>query len=65
MANIQKAEPKQEIERARSESHNAFVNDVCQIIETGLEQVYHSVNQAMLNTYWNVGKRIIEEEQQL
>ena len=63
MANIEKVEPRQEIERARSESDNAFVNDICQIIETGLEQVYHSVNQAMLNTYWNVGKRIIEEEQ--
>ena len=63
MADIEKVEPRQEIERARSESDNAFVNDICQIIETGLEQVYHSVNQAMLNTYWNVGKRIIEEEQ--
>ena len=53
----------EEIERARSEFESAFINDVCQIIEAGLDQVYHSVNQAMLNTYWNVGRRIIEEEQ--
>ena len=63
MADIEKLHPTQESERVRSKSENAFVYDVCQIIENGLDQVYHSVNQAMLNTYWNVGRRIIEEEQ--
>ena len=28
MADIEKVEPRQEIERARSESDNAFVNDI-------------------------------------
>lgn len=28
MANIEKVEPRQEIERARSESDNALVNDI-------------------------------------
>ena len=63
MANIEKLHPSPEIEHACSESNNAFVNDVCQIIDAGLSHVYHSLNQAMLNTYWNVGKRIVEEEQ--
>ena len=63
MANIEKLHPSPEIEHACSESNDAFVNDVCQIIDAGLSHVYHSVNQAMLNTYWNVGKRIVEEEQ--
>ncbi|MBR1427396.1 MAG: DUF1016 domain-containing protein, partial [Paludibacteraceae bacterium] len=63
MAEIEKLHSALEIEHACSKSEKAFVNDVCQIIENGLDQVYHSVNQAMLNTYWNVGRRIIEEEQ--
>ena len=63
MANIEKLHPSPEIEHACSESNDAFVNDVCQIIDAGLSHVYHSLNQAMLNTYWNVGKRIVEEEQ--
>ena len=40
-----------------------LVEDVKAIIDKGLEQVCFSVNQAMLNTYWNVGRRIVEEEQ--
>ena len=63
MANIEKLHPSPEIEHKCSESNDTFVNDVCQIIDAGLSHVYHSLNQAMLNTYWNVGKRIVEEEQ--
>ncbi|MBR3727331.1 MAG: DUF1016 family protein [Prevotella sp.] len=40
-----------------------LIEDVKAIIDKGLEQVCFSVNQAMLNTYWNVGRRIVEEEQ--
>ena len=50
-------------ELARSESFKLLLSDVRQIIENGLQQAYHSVNQTMLHTYWNVGKRIIEDEQ--
>ena len=53
----------QDCERVSSQSFNTLLSDVRQIIENGLQQAYHSVNQAMLNTYWNVGKRIIEDEQ--
>ena len=43
--------------------NGTLVEDVKAIIDKGLEQVCFSVNQAMLNTYWNVGRRIVEEEQ--
>ena len=43
--------------------NGTFVEDVKAIIDNGLDQVAYSVNQAMLNTYWNVGRRIVEEEQ--
>ena len=53
----------QDCERVSSQSFNTLLADVRQIIEKGLQKAYHSVNQAMLHTYWNVGKRIIEDEQ--
>ena len=52
-----------DFERTRSKSFEVLLSDVRQIIESGLQQAYQSVNMVMLNTYWNVGKRIIEDEQ--
>jgi len=43
--------------------NRAFVADVKSIIENGRNQAYASVNLSMINTYWNVGQRIVEEEQ--
>ncbi len=40
-----------------------FVNDVRSIIENGRKQAYTAVGQAAIATYWNVGRRIVEEEQ--
>lgn len=44
--------------------NNALVGDIRKIIEKGKQQAYASVNASMLATYWNVGRRIVEEEQQ-
>lgn len=41
-----------------------FVSDVRNIIEQGRSKAYSSVNRVMIETYWNIGKRIVEEEQQ-
>ena len=41
-----------------------LVDDVKLIVERGLREAYHSVNSISILTYWNVGKRIVEEEQQ-
>ena len=40
----------QNSELARSESFKLLLSDVRQIIENGLQQAYHSVNQTMLHT---------------
>ncbi len=45
-------------------SVETLVNDVCTIIEHGRKQAYSAVNTAMIETYWKIGKRIVEEEQQ-
>ena len=38
--------------------------DIRQIIERGRRQANRQVNLAMVQAYWLVGKRIVEEEQQ-
>jgi len=43
---------------------SALYGDVCQIIEQGRQQAYSAVNNVMIETYWNIGRRIVEEEQQ-
>ena len=44
-------------------SNQDFVNDVCTIIDEGRQKAYASVNSSMIETYWKIGKRIVEEEQ--
>lgn len=38
--------------------------DVCGIIDHGRENAYAAVNNSIIETYWNIGRRIVEEEQQ-
>lgn len=40
-----------------------FIGDVRRIIEEGRKQAYTAVGNIALATYWNVGRRIVEEEQ--
>ena len=43
--------------------HANVVNDIKQIINNGRATAYASVNSTMIATYWNIGRRIVEEEQ--
>lgn len=63
MADIEKIESSEEIGQKRSVSGNAFVNDIRHIIENGLKNAYQSVSTTMVHTYWQIGQRIVEEEQ--
>ena len=40
------------------------LNDIRMIIEAGRQQAYAAAGQIAIATYWNIGKRIVEEEQQ-
>lgn len=40
-----------------------FIEEVKQIVNAGRQAAYNSVNSAMIATYWNIGRRIVEEEQ--
>ena len=40
-----------------------FVSDIRTIIEQGRKQAYATTGQIAIMTYWNIGRRIVEEEQ--
>lgn len=40
-----------------------FFADIRDLLHAGRETAYRSVNTIMVNTYWQIGKRIVEEEQ--
>ena len=39
------------------------VDDIKQIIDAGRNAAYAAVDATMIATYWNIGRRIVEEEQ--
>ena len=41
----------------------AFLTDIWSIIDTGRRQAYAAVGQSAIATFWNVGRRIVEDEQ--
>lgn len=41
-----------------------FIDDIKRLIEDARLNTYAAINAVMLETYWNIGKRIVEQEQQ-
>lgn len=52
------------MEKVRITANSSVLNDIRTIIEHGRQQAYAAAGQAAIVTYWNVGRRIVEEEQQ-
>jgi len=42
---------------------NPFVSEIKQILEQARQKAYSAINTAMVDAYWLVGKRIVEQEQ--
>ena len=63
MADIEKSHHSQDLARVRTESFKTLLDDVRHIIEKGLQEAYQGVDMVMVNTYWQIGRRIVEEEQ--
>ena len=40
-----------------------FLTDIRALLHTGRDIAYRSVNSVMIKTYWQIGKRIVEQEQ--
>ena len=49
---------------ALKESERLFFADVADILKAGRAAAYRAVNTSMVETYWRMGRRIVEEEQQ-
>jgi predicted nuclease of restriction endonuclease-like (RecB) superfamily len=43
---------------------NNLFNDIKKLIIEAKSQIYSSVNTTMTTTYWNIGRKIVEEEQE-
>ncbi len=41
----------------------AYIQEIKQILALARQKAYSAVNTAMVEAYWHVGKRIVEEEQ--
>ncbi len=46
------------------ETPRALLDNIRQLIELARSQVHRAVNTAMVQTYWNIGRLIVEDEQQ-
>ncbi|CAG5068028.1 hypothetical protein DYBT9623_00756 [Dyadobacter sp. CECT 9623] len=44
-------------------SEMSLIQDVVRILQSARQNAYRAVNTAMLEAYWQIGKRIVEEEQ--
>jgi len=44
-------------------SYNTLVNSISKILEEGRRKAYFSVNTILVRTYWEIGKQIVEFEQ--
>ena len=42
---------------------STIYNDVSELLKVARATAYYSVNSVMIETYWKIGKRIVEEEQ--
>ncbi|MCL1861334.1 MAG: PDDEXK nuclease domain-containing protein [Proteobacteria bacterium] len=46
------------------ENERLFFADIADILKSGRGMAYRAVNATMVETYWRMGRRIVEEEQQ-
>ncbi|OJU91695.1 MAG: hypothetical protein BGO13_15595 [Burkholderiales bacterium 66-5] len=43
---------------------DAFFSDIAGLLHAARSKAYRAVNSIMVETYWNIGRRIVEQEQQ-
>ena len=48
----------------KESKYNRLIDTIAQILEQGRRQSYAAVNKILVETYWEIGKRIVEYEQE-
>ena len=44
------------------EISNNYINEIKTILKNARQKAYTAVNSAMVEAYWEIGRRIVEEE---
>jgi len=44
-------------------NENTFYNEISELLKQSRNATYRAVNTIMVQTYWQIGKRIVEQEQ--
>ncbi len=44
--------------------NNSFINEIKNILNNAKSKIYQTVNNTMTATYWEIGRQVVEEEQQ-
>jgi len=47
---------------AETEQENKFYSEISELLKQARNAVYKAVNTVMVQTYWRIGKRIVEQE---
>lgn len=42
---------------------NNYINEVKEILKSARQKAYNTINSVMVESYWKIGRRIVEEEQ--
>ena len=45
------------------EISNNYINEIKKILKNARQKAYTAINSAMVEAYWKIGRRIVEEEQ--
>lgn len=46
------------------EEYSSLISSIGTLLEQGRKQAYYAVNQILVKTYWEIGRRIVEYEQE-
>ena len=52
------------IENGTSENNVSYIAEIKRILSSARNKAYYAINSAMVEAYWQIGRRIVEEEQQ-
>ncbi len=48
----------------KDKNYSILVNSIGALLEQGRKQAFQAVNQIIVKTYWDIGKRVVEYEQE-